>query len=271
MLGIAMTIFSAFLLGIIQGITEFLPISSDGHLVMFSALLDAKLEDRSALGFDILLHAGSLLALLFLYRATWQRVVIGVLKGDGAMRRLAGLLALATIPGVVAGLLFEDTIAEMRSFTIAGLGFLVTALVLILGERIGRHVRQHSDELSSQSWQRALLIGVAQACAILPGVSRSGSTISVARALGFSRGSAIDFSFLMAVPIIAGAVGKTALDAFTGAVVFPPMTTSLVGFGSSLVVSVCAIQFLRRFAAVRSLAWFAWYLIPLGITLLIVG
>lgn len=266
-----MTIFSAFLLGIIQGITEFLPISSDGHLVMFGALLDAQLTDRSALGFDILLHAGSLLALLFLYRTTWQRVVTGVWWGDGAMRRLAGLLLLATMPGVFAGLLFESAVAEMRSFRIAGLGFLVTAMVLILGERIGRRVRQHVDTLSSQSWRRVLLIGIAQACAILPGVSRSGSTISVARALGFSRSAAIDFSFLMAVPIIAGAVGKTALDAFTGAVVFPSTVTSLVGFGSSLIVSLCAIQFLRRFAAVRSLAWFAWYLIPLGITLLIVG
>ncbi len=258
-----MSIVHAIIVGIVQGITEFLPISSDGHLVLADRLLNLPLDGRDALGFDILLHAGSLLAILLVYRRTWIGLINGLLRGDSGARTTTGLLIVATIPGVIAGLLFEDVVSGMRSFTAAGLGFLVTAAVLIIGERIGR--RHEGSGIITV--RHALLIGIAQAVAILPGVSRSGCTISTGRALGLKRSDALDFSFLMAAPIIAGAVGKTLIDAFQGDVIFPAMNVSLTGFITSFIVSLGAIMLLKLIVVKRSLAVFSWYLIPLGVVL----
>lgn len=263
-----MQLWHAVLLGIIQGITEFLPISSDGHLVLADALLELPLDGRDALGFDILLHAGSLLAILLVYWVTWKKLIVATLKKDRDAWTVMGLLIVATIPGVMAGLFFEDVVSGMRSLQAAGTGFLITAAVLIIGEYAGRQKMSADIPMHSVGIGRALLIGCAQAIAILPGVSRSGSTISLGRALGLTRTHALDFSFLMAAPIIAGAVAKTLLDAFTGEVVFPPLDVSVTGFVISFIVSMVAIGFLRMFVVKKSLAVFAWYLIPLGLVLL---
>lgn len=263
-----MNISHAILLGVIQGVTEFLPISSDGHLVVASVLFHAPLQGVDALGFDILLHAGSLLAILIAYAATWKDLLQTLLRGDRDALRIVGLLIVATIPGVIAGLFLEDTIGDMRSLKAAGLGFLATAFILIAGESIGRRTSIKDIPVSGIGVWRALAIGCAQAVAILPGVSRSGSTISLGRALGLNRKNALDFSFLMAAPIIGGAVAKTLVDALQGTVVFPPLNQSIAGAVTSFVVSMCAIAFLRLFVVKKSLAVFAWYLIPLGVALL---
>jgi undecaprenyl-diphosphatase len=261
-----MSVLQAIIVGIVQGITEFLPISSDGHLVLFDRLLDLPLDGRDALGFDILLHAGSLLAILLVYRITWIGLIKGLLRRDRGALVTTGLLIVATIPGVIAGLLFEDTVSGLRSFTAAGIGFLVTGIILILGEWIGR---QQTVSRSIGVWH-AVAIGLAQAVAILPGVSRSGSTISTGRALGLKRSDALDFSFLMAAPIIAGAVGKTLADAFQGAVIFPTPTVSVTGAITSFIVSMGAITLLKLIVVKRSLAIFSWYVIPLGIILVLI-
>ncbi len=258
-----MDLLGAIIRGAVQGVTEFLPISSDGHLVVVGHYLGETGTGRDALGFDILLHCGSLIAILIGFRDVWTRVLRGLIARDAASWKTAGLIVLATIPGVIAGLFFEDTVAGMRSLTAASVGFLVTAACLIAGEWVGR--RHNALNIR---WIDALLIGVAQAFAILPGVSRSGLTVSTARSLGIERSYALDFSFLMAVPIIAGAVAKTGLDAFQGDVAFPTFPVSLAGFASSLIVSFGAILFLRRFVRGNSFAWFAWYLIPLALLLL---
>ncbi len=177
------------------------------------------------------------------------------------------MLAVATAPAVIAGLLLEDAVATVfRSPTFAAIGFLLTAAILLAGERIGR--ASHAS-MKAVGPVQAIAIGLAQAFAILPGVSRSGCTISMGRALGLGRASALDFSFLMAVPIIGGAVAKTLLDALSGDVVFPPLAISLTGFIASFAVSMLAIGLLKKFVAVRSLAWFAVYLIPLAVWLLL--
>ncbi len=261
-----MSILQAIIVGIVQGITEFLPISSDGHLVLFDRLLDLPLDGRDALGFDILLHAGSLLAILLVYRMTWVGLIKGLVRRDHGSWMTTGLLMVATIPGVVAGLLFEDAVSSMRSFTAAGIGFLVTGCVLIIGEQIGR---RQTASASISVWH-AIAIGVAQAIAILPGVSRSGSTISVGRALGLKRSDALDFSFLMAAPIIGGAVGKTLVDALQGAVIFPSPAVSVTGAVTSFVVSMGAIALLKLIVVKRSLAVFSWYVIPLGVILILI-
>lgn len=264
-----MLLWHAIVLGVIQGFTEFLPISSDGHLVLANLLLKLPLTGRDALGFDILLHAGSLLAILISYWAIWKKLIVSALKGESDAWELIGLLAVATIPGVIAGLLFEDAVSDMRSLRAAGLGFLVTSLVLIAGERIGRRNTDDSLPLHRIGLWRAAMIGIAQAIAILPGVSRSGCTISTGRASGLARSTALDFSFLMALPIIGGAVAKTLLDALQGQVIFPAPAVSAAGLVTSFLVSLLAITLLRILVVKRSLAVFTWYLLPLGATLLL--
>ncbi len=260
-----MNILHAVFLGITQGITEFLPISSDGHLVVVERLLGIEVVGRDALGFDILLHCGSLLAIAVGFRDVWISLVRGLCSRDAASWRLAALIFIATVPGVFAGLFFQGVIAEMRSLTAAAIGFLITAGCLILGEWVGK--KQKLRE-STPTVFEAILIGLAQAAAILPGVSRSGLTVSTGRALGLGRESALNFSFLMAMPIIAGAVVKTILDVSDGQVLFPPFSVAVSGFTASLIVSLVAILFLRRFVRTHSFAWFAWYLIPLALVLL---
>lgn len=263
-----MSLLHAVLLGIIQGLTEFLPISSDGHLVLADIIFRLPLTGKDALGFDILLHAGSLLAIVLAYFIVWKRIILSMIRGEHDAWMLAALLVVATIPGVLAGLFLEDMISGMRSLTAAGLGFLTTACVLIIGERIG--ARRHADheKLSTVGFGRALAIGIAQAIAILPGVSRSGLTISTGRALGLARPAALDFSFLMALPIIAGAVSKTMVDALRGEVVFPSFSVSMTGFIVSFIVSILAIALLKLLVVKQSLAVFAWYLVPLGLIVL---
>ncbi len=256
------------LLGAVQGLTEFLPISSDGHLIVFAQFFPSAIHGRDALGFDVLLHGGSLLALLLLYAATWWRLVLSPFRGDRSGMRLLFLLCVTAVPGAIAGLLLEDVIAlQLRTLPAAALGFIVTALALIVGERMGKHHR-HDRDRHGLSIGRALLLGGAQAVAILPGVSRSGLTISTGRFLGVARREAVDVSFLMAVPIIAGAVGKTVFDAWQGSIVFPPLAISLTGFATSFIVSAAAIAVLRSFVRSYSVAWFACYLLPLALFLL---
>lgn len=255
-----MSLFHAVLLGAVQGLTEFLPISSDGHLVMFASLFPVALQGKDALGFDVLLHGASLLALLVLYAKTWLRLLRSPFP--------LFLLILSALPGAVAGVLLEDAIAvRLRTLTSAGLGFLCTALVLILGERLSGRQALRTSDAPLGVW-RILLLGTVQAFAILPGVSRSGLTISAARIVGFQRQSAADLSFLMAVPIIAGAVGKILFDAAGGRIAFPPWDSAIAGFVTTFVVSLLAIVALRRFVRSYSLSWFGWYLIPLGFFLL---
>ncbi len=258
-----MDITQAAFLGIVQGITEFLPISSDGHLVVVQRFLDLQTTGRDALGFDILLHCGSLLAIFVGFRDVWVRLMKGLLSGDRSAWRMAVMIIVATVPGVCAGLLFEDGIAGLRTLTAASVGFLITAAFLIVGEFIGSRRAAKEPGLVE-----AVLMGIAQAVAILPGVSRSGLTVSTARVLGVRRSEALDFSFLIAMPIIAGAVAKTGLDAYDGTVVFPPLPAALTGLVVSAVVSLAAILFLRRFVRQNSFAWFAWYLIPIALLLI---
>jgi undecaprenyl-diphosphatase len=259
-----MSLLQAVILGIVQGLTEFLPVSSDGHLVLMDQLLGSALVGRDALGFDILLHAGSVVAILIAYFSIWKSLIADAFAGKKDAWMLLLFIAIATIPGVFAGLFLEDMVSGMRSYMAAGIGFIVTGCVLMLGEWIGKKRIETDADLHHVGYRRAFLIGCAQAVAILPGVSRSGSTISIARALGLHRKTALDFSFLMALPIISGAVAKTMLDAFNGEVLFPALSICIAGFTAALIMSIAAIALLKLLIARGSIAIFAWYAIPLG-------
>ena len=203
-----MTFFQALILGIVQGLTEFLPVSSSGHLALLEGYWNIPLNAKSLQDFDVILHAGTLLALLLIYFHTWKNLLGSFANSGHKYRPLLIALIIATIPAVIAGVLVQDLIADVfRGPNTIGFFFIVTGIVLIIGERFS--IKQEAIQLPRQ---RALFIGCAQAFALIPGISRSGITISAGRAAGLSRKEALDFSFLRAVPVIAGATALTFMD-----------------------------------------------------------
>ena len=262
-----MTSAQAFLLGLLQGITEFLPVSSSGHLVLAETMFSLSIDPLSMQSFNVLLHAGTLLALLFCYRERWYHLLLAVFTKDTTHRRLLLFLVLATIPGAIAGLFLEEVIAsQFSSRTSVAVAFLITAAILVVGERV-----EQSKRIEHLATRSTLFIGLAQAFALIPGLSRSGLTISAARVMHVDRKEALDFSFLMAVPIIAGASAMAFWDLSSGSVSLPNSSIIFVGFLSSFVASVLAIRFLRSFVVNHSLAWFSWYLVAASTVLLLQG
>ena len=256
----------AIFLGFVQGLTEFLPISSSGHLALLEHYLNVK---GGGLTFDILLHVGSLLALLIYFRADWLNMAKAVVRPSPYTRlerRLFVCLVAATIPGGLAGVLLQryaETIFRQPwriAFLLGGLG-----LLLILAERLARHQRP----LTNLHLGDALLIGLSQALAIMPGVSRSGITMTTGLFLGFTRESAARFSFLLATPIIAGAGLYDLLKWLK----HPPnqvsWATGVSGFLSALVFSYLAIDFLLRFLRRHTFYPFAIYRLLLAAVILL--
>jgi len=260
-----MTALHALLLGLIQGITELLPISSSGHLVLAEKFFAVGIP-ADLLSFDVMLHAGSLLALLICYPLTWWRVLSSPFTKDPVYLKLLLFLIISAVPAAVAGVFLENAIVEVtRSPLFVASGFIFTGIILIAAERMPER------RTSASLWLRdVLLIGVAQACALPPGISRSGLTVSAGRALGLTRTAAVDFSFLMAVPVIGGAALLTGAELMRGTVGLPSVSATLIGVLASFGSSILAILFFRRLVRKRSTAWFALYLIPLGLILLAV-
>lgn len=268
-----MTLLQAFFLGTLQGITEFLPVSSSGHLVLAELLFNVHIDPKDMQGLNTLLHAGTLLALLLVYAKTWIDLAMAPIRNDERNSTKLVLLVIATIPGALSGFFLEDFIAlHFQSLLCIGVAFAVTGLVLVLGEM---HKHKHHKLLHrllhpTQSEPRKLttrsvfFIGFAQAAALVPGLSRSGLTISAGRMMGLDRKDALDFSFLMAVPIIAGASVLALLDLFTGELTLPSSQIITVAIATSFVSSFFAIIFLRKFVISRSLAWFTPYLFALS-------
>jgi undecaprenyl-diphosphatase len=261
-----MTTFEMILLAIVQGITEFLPISSDGHLAVVNALLDARgrSEVPDLLETTIVLHLGTLASVLVFYR----REIVRVLTSD---RRAIVPLVVATIPAVIVGLAIEKGLPEetktwlLESPLLAGLGFFVTAAALVW---LGRS-REGELDYPETPWGKALAIGAFQASAILPGISRSGMTISSGVGLGLRREQAATFSFMMAIPAIAGAGLLKTIDAIQAGTTSTPMPTLALGFVVSMVVGLGALWLLLRMLRRGRLDLFAWYLVPLGAAVVI--
>lgn len=249
----------AIVLGIIQGITEFLPISSDGHLVIFHALLEnwfgkPDSPGASPLHFDVVLHIGTLGSILVVYR----RELFGLLSN----LRLCLLILLATIPAGVIGLLLKDQVEQaFNSPLMAGYGLLVTAGMLLSGHVWGRE-RKGLDLLTPRD---AILIGFAQSLAIGPGISRSGSTIPVGLICGLRREAAATLSFLMAVPVIGGAALLVIKDILAGKGGTFRTDLLIAGTLTSFVVGVGALTLLLKVLARGKLHWFAYYCIVVGI------
>ena len=195
-----MTYFQALLLGIVQGLTEFLPISSSGHLVIGQYYLGLR---QPELLFDVAVHFGTFLAVVVYFRREVYRLLKGVVRPRSDDGRLAWLIALGTVPAVFAGALLNELVEDyFGSPDIAAFMLILTGLLLVSTLLTGRGVKS----MHRIKWFDAILVGVAQACAIMPGLSRSGSTIVVGLFLGIKKVDAARFSFLLSLPAIFGAV-----------------------------------------------------------------
>jgi undecaprenyl-diphosphatase len=258
-----MNFLQAILLGLVQGLTEFIPISSSAHLIIVPWLFGWEDKALTSLTFDVALHLGTLLALLVFFAGDWVRLIrAGVASiverrmGDDHDRRMAWFLVVGCIPGAIVGALGREqnrTNTRTRRAS-SGVSQIAMAVIiallggaLFLAERLARHLRR----LSQITFKDSLLIGLAQALAIFPGVSRSGSTITAGLALGLEREAAARFSFLLSAPIIAGAGLKSlweiAKDIQTGALAQSDLILFPIGFIVAAVSGYLCIKYLLRF------------------------
>lgn len=253
-----MEIFHAVILGVVQGLGEFLPISSSAHLILVPWLF--RWQDPG-LGFDVVLHLGTLLAVLIYFRKDLLALAWGFgrsllpatrdLRND-VQQRLAWLIVIASIPGAIIGKLFEQKAEDaFRNPLLIALTLSVFGLLLLAADRFGRRTRN----LDGVRWPQALLIGVSQALAVIPGISRSGSTIAAGLGLGLNRSDAARFSFLMSVPIIFGA-GMLKIRHVSEGVTHLELA---VGFITSAIFGFLAIRYLMRYLARHDYKIFVWY------------
>ncbi len=257
-----MSVFEAIFLGVIQGLTEFIPVSSSGHLILAHNWLGVS---ETGMAFDIALHIGTLGALLVYFAKDISRLLRGSLV-PGQDRRLVGLLALATLPAVVAGILLEDLAqSSFRSVGLVAFNLIAVALLMLVAERIALR----KTKLTEINTTQALIVGAAQALALIPGVSRSGSTITAGLFAGLNRVAATRFAFLLAIPITFGAILKVMFEPDSLTALQNDTSLFAVGVLASLVSGLFAINFLLKFLQKRSLAIFAYYRIALGMVVLL--
>jgi len=259
-----MTILEAIILGLTQGLTEFIPVSSSGHLVL---LHEAMGLTENGLTFDIALHIGTLLALVIYFHKDIVLLTQG-LRGKNEYKRVSWLLVLATVPAVIAGMLLESAAeSAFRSSSLVAVNLIAVALLMLLAERVARRY-QHKTKLTKISIKQALAVGAAQAAAIVPGVSRSGSTITTGLLFGLDRVAATRFSFLLGIPITAGAITKVLLEDTALHQIQGEFSLFAIGAVTAWLSGLFAIKFLLRFLAGHTLAAFAYYRIALGLLVL---
>lgn len=262
-----MSTLQALVLGAVQGLTEFIPISSSGHLVLVPEALG---WEEPGLAFDVLLHAASLVALLVYFSGDLLDLAKGVASRDRASLRMVALLAVGTIPAGAAGLLlggfFEERFTDAPA---AALQLLVTAGILVVAEQALRfhenRTARTGDSLRTMADLRtpdAIAVGTAQAISILPGISRSGSTIAAGLGLGLERDDAARFAFLLAIPALLGATLVKLPDLFESSL---GLGAGTVGFMASLVTSYAAIWGLIKYLKTNTLYPFAVYCVIAGL------
>ncbi len=269
------TILQALVMGIVQGLTEFLPVSSSGHLVIVPFLFGWNDAFLTSLAFSVMLHMGTLVALLVYFRDDWARLIPAGLAAlrdrsfrSDPDRRLAGLLVASTIPAALAGVLFNDLIEnQFRQVGLVALMLVVGGVILFVADRVGRRSRAIADI----TFPVAVGIGAAQALALIPGISRSGISISAGRLAGLDREAAARFAFLMATPITAGAGLFEVRKLLTGEVgVQVEVAPLVVGTVAALLSGLAAIHFMLQYLRTRSLDVFVLYRFVLAVIVLVV-
>ncbi|HVF98573.1 MAG TPA: undecaprenyl-diphosphatase UppP [Chloroflexia bacterium] len=275
-----MDIFQALVLGLVQGLTEFLPVSSSAHLVFVPWLFGWDDKAVTSIQFDVALHMGTLLAVLVYFAADWRRLIVAFFAsvferriGDDPDRRLVWLIVLGTIPAALAGLLLEGSIDAVfhdpqnlrAGLLVIAVMMIVMGALLLFAERVGKR----AIPIEGVRLPTAMAVGVAQALALIPGVSRSGSTITAGLFAGLKREAAARFSFLLSTPVVLAAGVKQVYDmAKEGGLPASDQLGFFVGFVASAVSGFLCISFLLRYLQRHSTAPFIWYRFMLGAALL---
>lgn len=261
-----LALLKALFLGLIEGLTEFLPISSTGHLILFGHLIDFKSDSGRV--FEVVIQFGAILAVCWLYRQKIIALIRGFFSGEAHARRFAINVFVAFLPAVVIGVLAVDFIKQVLFSP------LVVAFALIIGGLIifaveAREYKPKTIEATDISLKQAILVGFAQCVAMIPGTSRSGATIIGGMLSGLSRKAATEFSFFLAMPTMLGAA---TYDLFRNANVLTSdnLVNISVGFMAAFVAALLVIKALVKFVEKHSLRVFAWYRIVLGILILII-
>jgi undecaprenyl-diphosphatase len=278
----------AIILGIVQGLTEYIPISSSAHLIIVPWLLDWKDPFVTSLSFDVALHLGTLLAVIWFFAEDWACLIRAWFAsiaqrriGDDPDRRLAWLLVIGCIPGAIAGVLGESKITALfheanqpiQPSAMIAMAVILALLgaALFLADRLATHLRA----MGNLSVKDALVIGLAQAAAIFPGVSRSGSTITAGLAMGLKRDTAARFSFLLSAPIIAGAGAKSLLEVYRQLKINPNMKSELIyfpiGFIAAAISGYFCIRFLLRYLQNHTTNLFVYYRLALAVLIIVVA
>lgn len=266
-----MNLFEALVMGLVQGLTEFVPVSSSGHLVVVPWLMG---WSEPGLAFDTVVHLGTLVAVLAFFAGDfvalgrgWVRSVrTRTLSDDEA--RVAWLLIVGTVPAALAGVLLADWFEQMFSQpALVGGFFILTAVLLLAAEWLGRQNR----ELATLSVVAALFVGAAQALAICPGVSRSGATIAAGLVIGLARPVAARFSFLLSAPIILAAAVSQMLALTDVGLSGSQLSVLVVGFGAAAISGFLCIGFLLRYLQTRGLHVFAGYCLVVGLATILLA
>jgi undecaprenyl-diphosphatase len=265
-----MNYLDASILGALQGITEFLPISSSGHLILAEKFLHLDIENLKT--FDVMLNLGTLLAVLIYF---WQEVkgmlvalwkfITGKLPANDPHAKLIGYLILGTIPAVILGLFGETIDAHFRNAKSVTVMMLVVACVFLGAELFYKKVKNKKQEVGTR--KQALIIGVAQSLALVPGVSRSGSTIVAGLFQGIERENVAKFSFLLSIPAVCGALILTGIKIMKHGTVDVAMGPLFIGFLTSFIFGILSVSFLMKFLKKHSLNAFAAYRIVFAILL----
>jgi undecaprenyl-diphosphatase len=253
----------ALILGIVEGVTEFLPISSTGHQIIVADLID--FGGERAMAFNIIIQLGAILAVVWEYRRKILDIVVGLPKEPQAQRFTANLL-IAFLPAVALGVLFADLIHHylFNPITVA-LALVVGGVIMLWAERRTHLV--HAENVDDMTWKDALKIGFAQCLAMIPGTSRSGATIIGGLLFGLSRKAATEFSFFLAMPTMVGAAvysGYKYRDLFQ----VSDLPVFAIGFVTSFIFAMIAVRALLSFIGKHSYAAFAWYRIGFGLLIL---
>ena len=259
-------LFKALILGVVEGLTEFLPVSSTGHLILASDLLD--FNDEKGKVFEIVIQTGAMLAIVWEYRAKFAGVIAGLAR-DRQARQFVMNLVIAFMPAAVLGLAFGSTIKAVLFKPVpVAIAFIVGGFVILWAER--REHRITVESVDDMRWTDALKVGCAQAFALIPGTSRSGATIIGGLLFGLSRRAATEFSFFLAVPTL---IAAGAYDFYKNRALFDAGDIGVftVGTVASFVSAFLCVRWLLRYIASHDFTVFAWYRIAFGIVVLVTG
>ncbi|WP_409284717.1 undecaprenyl-diphosphate phosphatase [Pseudomonas protegens] len=253
----------ALILGVVEGLTEFLPISSTGHQIIVADLLD--FGGERAMAFNIIIQLGAILAVVWEFRRKILEVVIGLPSQPKAQRFTVNLL-IAFLPAVVLGVIFADLIhAYLFNPITVATALVIGGVIMLWAER--REHRVHAESVDEITWKDALKVGCAQCLAMIPGTSRSGSTIIGGLLFGLSRKTATEFSFFLAMPTM---VGAAVYSGYKYRHLFQPddVPVFAIGFVTAFIFAMIAVKGLLKFIASHSYAAFAWYRIAFGLLIL---